>query len=50
MLAIILIGVWAGIKLDEWLEMKVPVFTIVLSILFVFLAVYSAIREFIKKK
>jgi F0F1-type ATP synthase assembly protein I len=50
MLAIILIGVWAGIKLDEWLEMQIPVFTIVLSVLFVFLAIYSAIREFLKKK
>jgi F0F1-type ATP synthase assembly protein I len=50
MLAIILIGVWVGIKLDEWLKMQIPVFTVLLSVIFVFLAVYSAIREFLKKK
>ncbi|WP_404818028.1 AtpZ/AtpI family protein [Reichenbachiella ulvae] len=31
MLAFILLGVWGGIKIDEWLELKYPIFTIFLS-------------------
>jgi F0F1-type ATP synthase assembly protein I len=48
MLVIILIGVFGGIKLDSWLKMKVPVFTIVLSILSVILAIYTVTRDLIK--
>ena len=33
MLAIILIGVWGGYKLDEWLDLKFPIFTVTLSLL-----------------
>ncbi len=50
MLAIILIGVYGGIKLDQWLNLKFPVFTVVLSIGSVALAIYSVIKEFLKKK
>ena len=49
MLAIILIGVFAGVKLDEWLSIKFPVFTLVLTILSVFLSMYFAMRDFLKK-
>jgi len=48
MIAIILIGVFGGVKLDEWLELTFPVFTVILSILSVFLAIYYAIKDFIK--
>lgn len=48
MLAIILLGVFAGIKLDQWLEMKFPVFKVILSILSVILAIYYAVKDFLK--
>jgi F0F1-type ATP synthase assembly protein I len=48
MLLIILIGVFGGIKLDEWLNMKAPVFTIVLSVLAVILSIYSVTRGLLK--
>ena len=48
MLVIILIGVFGGIKLDEWLKLSVPVFTIVLSILAVILSIYTVTKDLIK--
>jgi F0F1-type ATP synthase assembly protein I len=48
MLAIILIGVFGGIKLDQWLELNIPVFTIILSILSVILAIYYAVKDLIR--
>jgi len=48
MLIIILIGVFGGIKLDEWLKLSVPVFTIVLSILAVILSIYTVTRDLLK--
>jgi F0F1-type ATP synthase assembly protein I len=48
MLVIILIGVFGGIELDKWLKMKVPVFTIVLSILSVVLSIYTVTRGLLK--
>ncbi|MCD4682482.1 MAG: AtpZ/AtpI family protein [Bacteroidales bacterium] len=50
MLLIILIGVFGGIKIDEWLELTFPIFTVTLSILAVVLAIYSVTKEFLKKK
>jgi F0F1-type ATP synthase assembly protein I len=49
MIAIVLAGVFGGIKLDEWLEWKFPLFTILLSILGIFVAIYFAIKDFLKK-
>lgn len=49
MLAIILIGVFGGIKLDEWVAWGFPVFTAIFSILSVFLAIYYVIRDLLKK-
>jgi len=49
MLAIILIGVFGGVKLDEWLELKFPVFTVILSLLSVSLAIYTVIKDLLKK-
>jgi F0F1-type ATP synthase assembly protein I len=48
MLIIILIGVFGGIKLDEWLNLNAPVFTVILSVLSVMLAIYSVTRELLK--
>lgn len=50
MIVIILVGVFAGFKLDEFLKWKFPVFTVVLSILSVVLAIYYAVKDFIKMK
>jgi hypothetical protein len=43
-------GVWGGMKLDEKFPHKVPVFTLVLSVLAVALAMYMVIKDFVKKK
>jgi ATP synthase protein I len=48
MLAIILLGVFGGVKLDKCLGLSFPVFTLILSILSVGLAIYQAIRELLK--
>ncbi len=50
MFAIIFITVWGGKKLDELAGNKTPVFTIVLSLLGVFAAIYTVLKDFIKKK
>jgi hypothetical protein len=50
MTAIILLGVLGGKKLDNWLELKKPVFTAVLSLIAVILAIYYAIKDLIKTK
>jgi F0F1-type ATP synthase assembly protein I len=48
MLIIILIGVFGGIKLDAWLKLSVPVFTIILSLLSVILAIYTVTKDLLK--
>lgn len=48
MLVIIIAGVLGGWKLDEWLDLKFPVFTILLSLISVSFAIYTAIRDFLK--
>lgn len=48
MLVIILAGVFGGIKLDQWLELTTPVFTIILSILSVVLAMYYVTRDLLR--
>jgi F0F1-type ATP synthase assembly protein I len=48
MMFIILAGVFGGIELDKWLDWKFPVFTLVLSFLGVILAIYYAIKDFLK--
>lgn len=49
MAAIITGGVLAGIQLDKWLQLKFPVFTLVLTLLSVFLAIYYFIKDILKK-
>lgn len=49
MVAIILIGVFGGVKLDEYLNLNFPVFTVVFSLLSVFLAIYYVIKDLMKQ-
>ena len=49
MLAIIGLGVFGGIKLDQWLHTG-NVFTIILSLLSITAAIYIVIKDFIKPK
>ncbi|MEI6436439.1 MAG: AtpZ/AtpI family protein [Bacteroidota bacterium] len=48
MLAIILLGVFAGWKADQWLNSK-PVFTVILSLISVVLAIYFVTRDLLRK-
>jgi hypothetical protein len=48
MIAIIGLATWGGVKLDELLGMKTPVFTIVLSLFGVFTALYISLKDLIK--
>jgi F0F1-type ATP synthase assembly protein I len=48
MLVIILIGVFGGIELDKWVKLNIPVFTIILSILSVILAIYTVTKDLLK--
>jgi F0F1-type ATP synthase assembly protein I len=48
MLVIILIGVFGGFKIDHWLHTQ-PVFTIILSIVSVVLAIYYVTKDLLKK-
>ncbi len=48
MLFIILAGVWGGVKLDEWLKLR-PLFTIILTIVSVILAIYFAVKDLLRK-
>ncbi len=47
MIAIMGIGVLAGVKIDQWLDLDFPAFTLGLMILSVVGAVYHAIRRFL---
>jgi F0F1-type ATP synthase assembly protein I len=49
MLSIILIGVFGGIKLDQWIGWEFPIFTVVLSISAVLFAIYIVIKDLLKK-
>jgi ATP synthase protein I len=48
MIVIILVTVWGGIKLDKLFGLQTPVFTVILSLLGVFAAIYTAVKDFIK--
>jgi len=49
MFAIIGIGIFGGVKLDQWLKLEFPVFTLILSVVSVSAAIYSAIKDLIRK-
>jgi len=49
--ACILLGFWAGMKLDAYFKFeKVPVFTLVLGLLGVVVGIYISIKDVLKKK
>jgi hypothetical protein len=48
-LVTILLFVFAGYKLDQWLHFKFPAFTLGLSLLGVVLGIYFAVRDLLKK-
>jgi F0F1-type ATP synthase assembly protein I len=48
MIAIILVTTWGGIELDKLAKFHTPVFTIILSLLGVFAAIYTAVKDFIR--
>jgi membrane protein DedA with SNARE-associated domain len=50
MAAIITLGVFGGKKLDQFFNLKQPVFTLVLSFFAVFAAIYVSIKDFLKNK
>ena len=43
------IGVWAGVKLDEYFKNEVPLYTVILSLVSVFASMYLVLKDFIKK-
>ena len=50
MIFIILAGVYGGIKLDDWLKTKKPVFTALVSVMAVMLAIFLTIKDLIKPR
>ncbi len=48
MAVIITLGTFSGFKIDGYLSLKFPVFTIILATLAVALAVYLAIKDIIR--
>ena len=50
MIAIILVGVFGGIKLDQVVRWEFPVFTLVLTILAVIMSMYYAVKDLIRNK
>lgn len=49
MFGIIFITAWGGSKLDKMAGNKTPVFTIILSLLGVFAALYTVLKDFIRR-
>jgi len=45
MIIIILAGVFSGIKIDEYLELEQSIFTMIFSLVAVFIAMYVIIKE-----
>ena len=48
MIGIILVTTWGGTKLDKLAGFEKPIFTIILSLLGVFAAIYTAVKDFLK--
>ena len=49
MIVIAAVGVLGGIELDKWLKMSKPIFTITLTILMTFGAIFHLFRTIMKK-
>ena len=48
MMAIIVVGTYGGFRLDRYLDWKIPVFTVVLSMLSVGGAIWYAVKDLLK--
>lgn len=49
MLVPIVVGFFAGMKLDQYFQNKIPILTLILGLSGVGLGIYLAIKDFIKK-
>lgn len=49
MIAVMLLFAFGGHKLDQWLELKIPILTIVLSLTGVGVALYLVLKDLLKK-
>ncbi len=49
MAGLILLGYWLGSKIDSWLDLSFPAFTIILILLFLSLSFYSLIKSLPKE-
>ncbi len=49
MAGLILLGYWLGSKIDHWLDLSFPAFTIILILLFLSLSFYSLIKSLPKE-
>jgi F0F1-type ATP synthase assembly protein I len=50
LIVIVLLGVFLGVKLDDWIDTGLPIFTILFSLGAIVLALYATLKDFIKKK
>ncbi|GAB4321010.1 MAG: hypothetical protein Kow00127_13340 [Bacteroidales bacterium] len=50
MMVIIVAGTWGGVKLDEWIKTGFPLFTVILSLASVALAIYSVTRDLMQNQ
>jgi hypothetical protein len=49
-LAMLLVTVWLGLKLDGWLKWKFPIFTILLPVVMLVYLLWKIIQEFSNPK
>lgn len=50
MAAVIALGVWGGRKLDQYMELKFPAFTLIFLFIAIFGGMYWTLKDLIKKK
>lgn len=48
LIAIILVGFFGGMKIDQWLKLESPIFTLVLALTGLFLSLYLLIKDLLK--
>ncbi len=49
MATVIFLGTWGGYKLDEYFNFESRILTVILSLLSVIVAIYVAVKDFLKK-
>jgi F0F1-type ATP synthase assembly protein I len=48
-MAVFALGVFLGLKTDEWLKTSKPYFTLLFSLLFAFAGLYLGLRDFLRQ-